>query len=363
MIFAAAHGPSALWYATRGAGAMTLVLLTASVVMGIAEVRRWQPGRAPHFAIAAMHRWVSLVATALLAVHVITTLLDPFPRIAVLNAAIPFETNYRPLWIGFGTLASDLLVALVLTSLVRRRLGYRAWRGVHWLAYACWPVALLHGLGAGSDTKATWMLLLTAACVVAVLVALGGRLVAAGIPAGVRTGAVAAAALGVLGLVAWLPQGPLASGWAGRAGTPRSVLAAFSPRPAAPPPRRRVAADPLARSFSAALTGTIRNGVSAGGMAVVDLRLHLRGGPAGELRIRLGGQALPNGGLQMDRSAVTLGPPARPGEFQGRIQSLQNTVLRALVGSADGRALRLAVSLSLGRSSVTGQVQATRVTA
>jgi hypothetical protein len=148
------------------------------------------------------------------------------------------------------------------------------------------------------------------------------------------------------------------------------VLAAFRPRPApAPAPARaavrgrRVAADRLGRPFSAALTGTIRNGVSAGGMAVVDLRLHLSGGPAGELRIRLGGQALPNGGLRMDRSAVTLGPLARPGEFQGRIQSLQNTVLRALVGSADGRAVRLAVSLSLGRRTVTGQVQATPVRA
>jgi sulfoxide reductase heme-binding subunit YedZ len=363
MIVAAAHGPSALWYATRGAGAMTLVLLTASVVLGIAEVRRWQPARAPHFAIAAMHRWVSLVALALLIVHVVTTLLDPFPRIGALNAGVPFVTSYRPLWVGFGTLASDLLVALVVTSLVRRRLGYRAWRGVHWLAYACWPVALLHGLGAGSDTNATWMLVLTAACVVAVLVALGGRLAAVGTPPAVRTGVVAATALGVLCLAAWLAQGPLARGWAGRAGTPRSVLEAFSPRPAPAAAPRRVAADPLARSFSAALTGTIHNGVSAGGMAVVDLRLRLSGGPAGDLRIRLGGQALPDGGLQMERSTVTLGSPARPAEFQGRIQSLQNTVLRALVGSADGRALRLAVSLSLGRARVTGQVRATPVRA
>jgi sulfoxide reductase heme-binding subunit YedZ len=366
MIVAAAHGPSPLWYATRGAGAMTLVLLTVSVVLGIAEFRRWQPARSPHFAIAAMHRWVSLVALALLAVHVVTTLLDPFPRIGVLNAGIPFMTSYRPLWVGFGTLASDLLVAVVLTSLARRRLGYRAWRGVHWLAYACWPVALLHGLGAGSDTKTTWMLVLTAACVVAVVAALGGRLAAAGTPPAVRTGAVAGTALGVLCLAGWVVQGPLASGWAGRAGTPRSVLEAFSPRPAraaARPVARPVAVDPLARPFSAALTGTIRNGVSAGGMAVVDLRLHLSGGPAGELRIRLGGQALPNGGLQMDRSAVTLGPLARPGEFQGRIQSLQNTVLRALVGSADGRAVRLEVNLSLGRTSVTGQVRGTPVRA
>ena len=142
MIAAAAHGPSALWYATRGAGAMTLVLLTASVVLGVGEVRRWRPAGAPRFAVASLHRTISLLAVVLLVVHIATTLLDVFPHIAVANAAVPFATDYRPLWMGLGTIASDLMLALVVTSLVRRRMGYRAWRGLHWLAYACWPVAL-----------------------------------------------------------------------------------------------------------------------------------------------------------------------------------------------------------------------------
>ena len=121
---------------------MTLLLLTASVVLGIGEVRAWRPAGTPRFAVAAMHRTVSLLAVALLAVHIVTTLLDPFPPIGAVNAVVPFQTDYRPLWLGLGTVASDLLVALAVTSLVRRRLGYRVWRGLHWLAYACWPVAL-----------------------------------------------------------------------------------------------------------------------------------------------------------------------------------------------------------------------------
>lgn len=356
----AVHGPSPLWYATRGAGAMTLVLLTLSVVMGIAEVRRWQPAGAPRFAVAAGHRLVSLLALALLAVHVLTTLLDPFPPIGVLNAAVPFVTSYRPLWLGLGTLASDLLVALVVTSLVRRRLGYRTWRGVHWLAYGCWPVALLHGIGAGSDTRATWMLVLTLACVLAVLAALASRLNTAGVSLPARNAAATLVGVGVLGLAVWLGQGPLAHGWAKRAGTPPSVLRAFAPRPVARvTARASLPVEPLARPFLADLSGPIRSGRSAGGLAVIDLRLRLSGGPPGLLRIRLAGQAVPGGGLQMERSAVTLGPPGRPGEYQGRVEALRSTSLRAVVGSPDRRAVRLSVQLVLGASTVTGRVRGT----
>jgi sulfoxide reductase heme-binding subunit YedZ len=367
MIVAATHGPSPLWYATRGAGAMTLVLLTLSVVLGIAEVRRWPLLGSSRFAVAALHRTVSLLALVLLIVHIVTTLLDPFPPIGVLTALVPFAADYRPLWLGFGTLASDVLVALVLTSLLRRRLGYGAWRATHWAAYACWPLAIAHGLGTGSDTQATWMLALTLACVAAPLLALAGRLARPGSPAGARTAVAAAAVLAAAALAIWLPQGPLARGWASKAGTPRSVLAAFGSPAAGRPVRtaRRVAAtarttpvDRLARPFTAALRGKLRSGVSAGGTSVVDLRLRL-GTPHGVLRIRLGGPALSGGGLQMDRSAVTLGPLSDTGRYQGRIQVLQNTHIQALVGSSQGRALRLRIDLVLGNpnGTVTGRVQ------
>jgi hypothetical protein len=268
------------------------------------------------------------------------------------------------LWLGLGTIASDLLVALVLTSLVRRRLGYRVWRGVHWFAYACWPVALMHGIGAGSDTKSTWMLVLTLACVVSVLIALAARLVAPDTPARVRIGAAGAAVLAAVALGIWLPQGPLARGWAKRAGTPEGVLAAFAPRAPARPPARRAPArrpDALARPFSATLAGSVRNGVSAGGIGVADLRMRLQGGASGVLRIRLGGRSLPGGGLQMDRSAVTLGPRRDPARYSGRIEVLRDNVLRALVGSSEGRAIRLTVDLSLGGTAVSGHVRGTPV--
>jgi DMSO/TMAO reductase YedYZ heme-binding membrane subunit len=358
MIAVVAHGPSPLWYATRGAGATTLVLLTAGLVLGIGEFARWRPAGASRYSIAALHRAVSLFALALLAVHVATTLLDPFPPIGVVNAVVPFVSGYRPLWLGLGTLAADMLLALVVTSLVRRRLGYRSWRALHWLAYACWPVALLHGLGTGSDAASTWMLALAASCTAAVLVALGGRLLAPSVPAQARGGLAAGAAAALLVLAVWMAQGPLARGWARRAGTPQSVLAAFSPRPAAVRAGSRgPAPDALAKPFAAALAGTVHNGVSAGGVDVIDLSMRLAGGPPGVLRVRLGGQALPGGGLHVDRSAVTFGPPGDPARYRGRIGYLDDSRLRALVGASAGPAVQLSVDLQLAGATVGGRVR------
>jgi DMSO/TMAO reductase YedYZ heme-binding membrane subunit len=355
------HGPSALWYATRGTGAMTLLLLTASVVLGIGEVRAWRPAGAPRFAVAAMHRTVSLLAVALLAVHIATTLLDPFPPIGTLNAVVPFQTDYRPLWLGLGTIASDLLVALAVTSLARRRLGYRTWRGLHWLAYACWPVALVHGFGAGSDTRSSWLLALSIGCVLAVLLALAGRLAATDVSTRFRTGAGAAAVVAALALGIWLTLGPLAPGWARRAGTPSAVLAAFSPRAPAGGTPATSQRDAFTRRFAATLTGRIHNGAAADGTAVADLGMRLEGGPRGVLRIRLGGQPLPGGGVRMDRSAVTLGPPSDPARYSGRIQVLDDTVIRSLVGSAEGRDVRLTIELSLIGDAVEGHMRGTPV--
>ncbi len=157
----AAVGPSAYWYLTRGTGAVSLVLLTVSVVLGIVGSLRVSAQLWPRFAIDTVHRDVSLLAIAVLVVHIATSVLDSFAPISLTASVIPFVSSYRPFWLGLGAVSFDLLLALAITSLVRRRLGYGRWRAVHWLAYACWPIAVLHGLGTGTDTKVWWMLVLT----------------------------------------------------------------------------------------------------------------------------------------------------------------------------------------------------------
>jgi sulfoxide reductase heme-binding subunit YedZ len=347
----AAAGPSALWDLTRGTGLVALLLLTASVVLGVVQVRRWSPPGAPRFMVVTLHRSVSLLVVVLVCVHVLTAVLDRFAPIRLVDAVVPFAGAYRPLWVGLGALAFDLLIALTLTSLLRRRLGLRAWRGVHWLAYACWPVALVHGWGTGSDTRTAWMLALTLACAGAALAAVAWRAATAGpAHARARRASLGAAAVVVAAAAIWLPSGPLAAGWARRSGTPRSLLAS-------PVPARAASVRPaFGQPFSAGLRGSVHQGMSADGLAVVDLRMRLTGRVAGVLRVRVAGRPAPGGGVIMSRSAVSLGPRSAPGALQGRIEALDGSSLQALVGDDRGDAVRLRVDLVLGERSVRGSV-------
>jgi predicted ferric reductase len=220
-----AVGPSAYWYLTRSTGAVALILLTLSVALGVAGPVRFTSPRWPRFVLDSLHRNVSLLALAFLLAHILTAVLDSFAPISLSDAIVPFGGSYRPFWLGLGAISFDLLLAVAATSMVRRRLGYGAWRATHWLAYACWPIALLHGLGTGSDVKSTWLLALSIACLGTVALAVGVRAIT-GWPdhARVRGAALGATAAFSLFLVLWLPGGPLGSGWARRSGTPASLL-------------------------------------------------------------------------------------------------------------------------------------------
>lgn len=352
-------GPSALWYLTRGAGAVSLVLLTASLVLGVVHTERRRPVGAPRMLVESAHRTISLLVVAVLAIHIGTSLLDSYAPIHLLDAVIPFVSAYRPLWVGFGALAFDMLLALTVTSVLRVRLGFRAWRAVHWLAYACWPVAVVHGIGTGSDARTTWMLALTAVCVLAVLGALAGRLASGGADhRAIRGWALAATALSVLAFVVWLPLGPLGSDWARRSGTPARLLSSSTPRRTAVASRSARAQPASARGFSSPVSGSVRRGVTSDGLNVVDISLHLQSG-SNALRVRLAGQPLEGGGVSMTSSAVSLEHGAT---YQGRIQSLAGSTLEALVGTPDGRALRLRLRLSLNGGTATGDVAAVPVT-
>ena len=150
-------GVQSLWFLSRGSGLILLALFSVVVVLGIATRTGSVPARWPRFAVAELHRTLSLFAVALLGLHVATAILDPFVSIGWAAVVLPFVSPYRPFAIGMGTLAVDLGAAVLLTSLVRERLGFRAWRAVHWLAYLAWPVAFIHSLRAGTDLGIWWV--------------------------------------------------------------------------------------------------------------------------------------------------------------------------------------------------------------
>jgi predicted ferric reductase len=164
-----------LWYTTRGAGAVTLVLLSGVLILGILSTLRVQSTRWPRFLTTGLHRNLGLLTLVFLSLHIVTAVVDPFTHLGWLVAIVPFSSDYRTLWLGLGTVAFELLLAIVVTSLVRGFIGHGAWRAVHWLAYASWPVAVVHGLGTGTDVWAAWFLALTTVCVGAVLIAAGYR--------------------------------------------------------------------------------------------------------------------------------------------------------------------------------------------
>ena len=172
-----AAGPSAsqyLWFISRGSGLVLLVLFSLVIVLGVAtRLGSVLPGR-PRFMAAELHRTLSLFGIALLVLHIVTAILDPYVTIGWAATVLPFASRYRTTAIGFGTLAVDLAAAVVITSLARPRLGYRAWRAVHWLAYIAWPVAFVHSLTAGNDLHYWWVALIecgSAAMVTAAVIA------------------------------------------------------------------------------------------------------------------------------------------------------------------------------------------------
>jgi sulfoxide reductase heme-binding subunit YedZ len=226
----------ALWYLTRATGATALVLLTLSLVLGVINVERWTTRSLPRFVIDGGHRTVSLLVCVLLTIHIGTSVLDGYAPIALVDVFVPFVGTYRPLWLGLGAFALDLLLALIITSLLRARFGVRAWRAVHWLAYACWPVALVHGLGTGSDVRAGWLTWLALGCTAAVVLAVIARLSDAGATTRIRIMTATGMAVAAVGLALWLPSGPMAPGWAAKAGTPATLVGGSAAPSAAPSP-------------------------------------------------------------------------------------------------------------------------------
>jgi methionine sulfoxide reductase heme-binding subunit len=166
-----------VWYLMRASGVVSLLLLTAVSALGIATVSRWRPGRIPRFVTLGLHRNLSLLAVTFLAVHVVTAVIDPQASVSAAAVVVPLPSNRYGLWLGLAAFALDLVVALVVTSVLRHRLSLQLWRVVHWLAYLAWPVALLHGAGMGTDAGSDWMLAVDATCIATFAGAIALRLI------------------------------------------------------------------------------------------------------------------------------------------------------------------------------------------
>ncbi|HEX9064620.1 MAG TPA: ferric reductase-like transmembrane domain-containing protein [Streptosporangiaceae bacterium] len=354
-------GTTLLWYTTRATGIVALVLLTGTVMLGVLGTARAASARWPRLVTAGLHKNLALTSVALVAVHVITTVIDPFASISVVAAFIPFSSAYRPLWLSLGTISFDLLLAVIVTSLLRDRLKHRTWQIVHLLVYLSWPVALWHGLGTGTDTKLAWVLGIDVLCVAAVGWAVWWRLSLTASPAARAAGLASLGLIPVLTLV-FVLFGPLQPGWAVRAGTPAKLLGSQGTSTGQPQAgnsggstgsgqgtggqpgrlvnvrfRGRVSvASPGANLRTVTITGRT---VAA---PVTSFVIVLRGTPSG-------------GGVNLSGGTVRLGQPGGTAAWHGPVVQLSGQTLVAAVSGSGGQ--RNAVfTLTIHGSTVTGTV-------
>jgi sulfoxide reductase heme-binding subunit YedZ len=161
---AAARGPAAddptLWYVTRAAAISAYVLLTVAVLVGQGRSMVRSSGwRAPGliWLLDEGHRYIAALAAVFVGLHLVTLLLDPVVPFGLLNLLLPIGEPYRPLPTSLGVFAFYALVAVLLSSWMRRSLSYGFWRALHVLGFGVFVLITLHGIYAGADADAPWM--------------------------------------------------------------------------------------------------------------------------------------------------------------------------------------------------------------
>ena len=167
---------TAFWYASRATGIVALLLLTAVLVLGILVNRQGRLPGLPRFVVTDIHRNLSLLSVAFIAVHVLTAVLDTYVSIPLAAGIIPFASGYERLWLSLGAISVDLMLAMIVTSLLRGRMNRLLWRAIHLLAYLSWPIAFAHSIGSSKDLQQGWMLGLAVGCALVVAAAVVWRL-------------------------------------------------------------------------------------------------------------------------------------------------------------------------------------------
>jgi DMSO/TMAO reductase YedYZ heme-binding membrane subunit len=189
------NSSTALWYVSRATGAVALLLMTAVLLLGLLVSRQGKLPGLPRFAVTGLHRNLSLLSVVFVALHVLTAVTDGYVTIPLISAVLPLASPYERLSLSLGAISLDLTLALIVTSLLRGRLGRRTWKAVHWLAYLTWPVAWLHGFSAATDLRQGWLFAFAIGDLLLVIAAVGWRVAAAAreVPRAERVGVLMAA--------------------------------------------------------------------------------------------------------------------------------------------------------------------------
>ena len=164
------------WLLARAAGLAAYVLLTSAVLAGLVLAGR-PPRRLSPPSVLELHRTLTWLALGAVGLHGAALALDPTVHLSLVQLLVPGAAPYRPLATAAGVLAAELALLVAVSFRLRRRIGVRAWRRLHYATFAVFAAATLHGLLAGSDSARPWALPLYGVATGAVSAALAARIV------------------------------------------------------------------------------------------------------------------------------------------------------------------------------------------
>ncbi len=366
MMFAATASISPLWYVSRSAGYIGLILLGLIGVLGIITAGNLKIAHGTKFLTPDLHRSLSLLAMVVLAIHVGAAVADKYSFIGIKDVFVPFFSAYRPIWVGIGAIAVDLGLAVMITSLVRVRMGYRSWKLVHWASYPIFALSIVHGLGSGTDTSLWFSKFIYLAVGGVILLAIISRLVARQDLVIGKKAALLGTSLAVpLVIIAWTVSGPLGVNWPKRAqaGLKQSVLTSASiansgTKASTGPASKPVHLLQLTPSYTSNWSGGIdQSAPNSQGEIALRLMGRLASSPGYLLSVVLIGVPL-EGGVSMTSSLVEIASTSGTVVYRGSVTSLNGTTLVSQVSNASGQSLTFSASLNLGNngSSFTGTV-------
>jgi sulfoxide reductase heme-binding subunit YedZ len=149
------HDPT-FWILARASGLTAYLLLTGSMLAGLVLKSRPVGKALRPAAVTDLHRTLALAALGMAVLHGVALVLDSTVAIGPLALVVPGLVPYRPVWSALGVVSAELLAVLIASFSLRRRIGTRAWRRLHWASYAVFVAATAHGLATGSDSGTPW---------------------------------------------------------------------------------------------------------------------------------------------------------------------------------------------------------------
>lgn len=358
----AAVSISPLWYISRAAGFIGLILLGLIGVLGIFTAGNLRVAKGARFIAPDLHRSLSLLAIVVLGIHVGAAVADKYSYIGIKDVFIPFFSAYRPIWVGLGAVAVDLGIAIVVTSLLRVKMGYRGWKLVHWASYPIFALSVIHGLGSGTDSSQGFSKFIYVVVGGVLILAIIARLLAwHDLHFGKKAAFFGASFAVPLAIVAWAVSGPFGPNWAKRAQSGLLESATASEHVASTSSAPKVTTTPklnLSSTYMSNWSGSIdQSPPNSQGEIALRLMGKLSNSPGYLLSIVLFGVPL-DGGVSMTSSLVEIASSSGTVAYKGSVSNLRGTTIICQVSNSTGQSLSFSASLNLGTngSSFTGEV-------